>query len=190
MGCGDSSDQRSDVKSIEELYAELKLQNLITMSFEQDLEEKIFKAVNVCRAVPQKFTIIVKQVKNNNPMAKNAAHTHLLLKTLQNLKRLPPVRMDEMAFRAVRQNNARVVGLNEQVPKIGGNVDEFITLGGGVGIAHEYTHYRYDYPTPEQFVALQMIMDFNRHKSTPILNRDVSAMGVSVMMHRTVMNVI
>ena len=102
MGCGDSAENQSNVKSIEDMFAELKLQQLITMRFEQDLEEKIFKAVNVCRAVPGKFTIVVKNVKNNNPMAKNAAHTHLLLKTLQNLKRLPPVRMDEQAFKAVR----------------------------------------------------------------------------------------
>ena len=62
--------------------------------------------------------------------------------------------MDEFAFRAVRQNNNRVVGLNEQVPQPGGNVDVYFQLGGTCTVTHEYTHTKYDLSTAEQFVAL------------------------------------
>lgn len=60
---------------------------------------------------------------------------------------------------------------------------------GGVDICHEYTHWKYMEATAEQFVALQMILDYGRVKGTPILNKTVHSMGVSMVAHRSVSNV-
>jgi|OM-RGC.v1.035007041 hypothetical protein len=69
-------------------------------------------AVNVCRANPAQFTQIVKMVKKQFPAAKHASNTHLLMATMQKMGRLPPVKMDEMAFKACRQNNGAIVEQN------------------------------------------------------------------------------
>jgi len=57
-------------------------------------------------------------------------------------------------------------------------------------ICHEFTHYHYALNTPEQFVALQLILDWGLKKSSPILNRACKAMGVSVKPHKQCLNVI
>ena len=85
MGCGDSAETKGAIKSIDEQFAELRLQNLLIMPFESELEEKIFKAVNVCRAVPGRFSMVVKQVKRQFPVAKHAKHTHLLIKSMEKM---------------------------------------------------------------------------------------------------------
>ena len=58
-----------------------------------EIDEKIFKAVNVCRCVPGRFSNVVKQVKKQKkmfPMAHHAQNTHLLMATMQKVGRLPP----------------------------------------------------------------------------------------------------
>lgn len=121
MGCGDSAQDRS-APSIEQLFLEFKLDNLITGTFENDLERKIFQAVNVCRYNPKLFIPRINQMKKHNPVAKNTNHTHLLIQTLKNKMRLPPIRMDDPCFIAVRDNNAKIVDLNEEAPTMGGNI--------------------------------------------------------------------
>lgn len=101
MGCGDSAEMRS-AQTVEQQFSELKLDYLLTGSFESDLEKRIFMAVNVCRAMPGRFSNIVKMVKKQYKQAKNAAHTHLLIGTMQKIGRLPPVKMDDPCFQAVR----------------------------------------------------------------------------------------
>lgn len=38
--------------------------------------------------------------------------------------------------------------------------------------------------TAEEFVALQLLLDYSRQKSSPILNKTVHSMAVDVSMHR------
>jgi hypothetical protein len=49
--------------SIEQQFAQLGLQMLITGSFESDLERQIFMAINVARAAPAQFAQVVRTVK-------------------------------------------------------------------------------------------------------------------------------
>ena len=57
-------------------------------------------------------------------------------------------------------------------------------------MCEEYTMYKYELTTAEQFVALQLIMDWGAHQKSPILKRDVTKMGVSVKAHRRTGNLI
>lgn len=94
MGCGDSAEMKPAGKSIEQQFAEFGLQNLITGNFETDLERQIFMAINVCRAAPGAFVGVVRTVKQTHPLAKAAPHTMNLVNTLQQIKKLPPVKFD------------------------------------------------------------------------------------------------
>jgi hypothetical protein len=48
---------------IEQKFSELGLQYLITGNFESEIERNIFMAINLARAVPAMFSVVVKQVK-------------------------------------------------------------------------------------------------------------------------------
>ena len=79
-------------------------------------------AINVCRYNPAMFIPIVKQVKHNNLAAKQAPFTMNLEKTMREMGRLPPVKMDEFAFQACRKNNDAIIARNQDVPTEGGNI--------------------------------------------------------------------
>jgi hypothetical protein len=51
-------------------------------------------AINVCRAAPGAFVGVVRTVKQTHPLAKAAPHTMNLVNTLQQIKKLPPVKFD------------------------------------------------------------------------------------------------
>lgn len=121
MGCGDSAEMRPAI-SIDQQFAELNLMYLITGPFECELEEKIFKAINVCRAVPNRFVQICRQVKQTFPLAKHAKHSLNLFKTMENTGRKPPVKYDDFCNQACRRNNEVVVQRNEMTPVPGGNI--------------------------------------------------------------------
>jgi len=76
-----------------------------------------------------------------------------------------------------------IINANTSVPTAGGNVIAFNQMGG-VDVCHEFTHWKYQESTAEHFVALQLLLDYSRTKSSPILNKQVHSMGVSVAMHR------
>jgi hypothetical protein len=132
---------------------------------------------------------ICKQVKKTNPLAKNCQHSHILFATMQKIGQLPVVHQSEVGQRAVEQNNANVVALNAPVPVAGGNVIAFNQMGG-VDVCHEFTHWKYNESSAEAFVALQLLIDYGRTKSSPILNKTVHSMAVCVAAHRQVSNVI
>lgn len=72
---------------------------------------------------------------------------------------------------------------------MGGNIVCYNRMGF-TAKCFEYTHFNYVENTAEAFVALQLILDFGRTKGSPILNREVNGMGVSVLTHPQVMNLI
>jgi len=81
MGCGDSAEMKPGM-SIEQQFAELGLQMLITGTFETDLERQIFMAINVARVAPAAFVQVVRNVKQTHPLAKAAPFTLNLVKTM------------------------------------------------------------------------------------------------------------
>ena len=46
--------------TVDQQFTELKLEYLLTGTFECELEVQIFKAINVCRAVPNRFVQVCK----------------------------------------------------------------------------------------------------------------------------------
>lgn len=108
--------------SIDQQFAELNLAYTITGAFESELEEKIFKAVNVCRAVPGRFVQICKQVKHSFPMAKHAKHSMNLFKTMEKCGRLPPIKYDDFCNQACRRNNDIIIEKDQVQPDLGGNI--------------------------------------------------------------------
>lgn len=94
----------------------------ITGPFECELEEKIFKAINVCRAVPGRFVQICKQVKHAFPAAKHAKHSMNLFKTMENCGRLSPIKYDDFCNQACRRNNDIIIERDELQPTLGGNI--------------------------------------------------------------------
>jgi len=57
-------------------------------------------------------------------------------------------------------------------------------------MCEEYTMYKYELTSPEQFVALQLILDWGVNQKSPILKRDTTKCGVSVKAHRRTGNLI
>jgi hypothetical protein len=83
--------------------------NLIDgIRFENEMEKQIFMAVNLIRLCPKQFVTAVMQVKKNNPMAKSVNGTHQLCKHMSNMPKLPPLRWDEQAARACREQNMEI----------------------------------------------------------------------------------
>lgn len=57
-------------------------------------------------------------------------------------------------------------------------------------MCEEFTMSNYEFATPEQFVALQLILDWSVRQSSPILKQDTIMCGVSVRAHRQCRNII
>lgn len=108
---------------------------------------------------------------------------------LKKTARLPPIAINDTAMRATKQNTERICALNEPSPTVGGNVAVFNQMGCMMECV-EYTHFKYELATAEQFVALQMILDFGKNKSSPLINRNVHSMGLCVGTHRQCTNLI
>ena len=93
MGCDESQEENPNKPIIaSEVFAELELQKLMTpeatKSFENNFEKDIFMAINVLRAETAVFESVVKAVRENNPLVKNAKHTDKLIKFLEMNERL------------------------------------------------------------------------------------------------------
>lgn len=81
------------------------------------------------------------------------------------------------AVDAVKQNNEAAV-LKQEVP-FGGNKAALTKLVGIQIPCEEFTMTRYESESGVGFVALQMILDFDRCGATPLLKPDVTRVGIS-----------
>lgn len=68
-------------------------------------------------------------------------HTNVLIQLMQKCGRLPPIKINEAAMRACKQNTERIVALNEPSPTIGGNLVAYNTMTGKVEVGKEFTHF-------------------------------------------------
>lgn len=157
--------------------------NLIDgVRFENELEKQIFMAVNLIRFTPKNFVQVVMQVKKNSPVAKSVNGTHQLCKHLANMPKMPPVRWDEQAARACREQNLAIQAL-QQFPD-GGQMARYNGFLGSPVNCEEYTLRQNNDQSGLHFVCLQMILNWGRngpgqHKS-PVLEVATTAMGVNV----------
>ena len=156
------------------------------------MERQIFMCINIARAAPGPFSEVVKLTKHKNPRARNANFTINLIKTMHAMgnNRLPPVKMNDTANQACRQNNDYVVQRQEQVPITGGNIAFINKMVAEPVVGEEFT--LNNVANAQEFVALQLILDWGREgvfaKQSPILKREVLYVGVSVKPHRFTTN--
>lgn len=113
---------------------------------------------------------------------------------MQKMERLPPVKFDDFANRACRQNNEVIITRNEMNPTLGGNIIAYTEITKVNIACEEFTLPRFESNSGGEFVALQMILDWGRNgplgKQTPILKRDLVCVGISVKAHRMALNLI
>lgn len=76
------------------------------------------------------------------------------------------------------------------VAPFGGNAKVLETLVGLKIPSMEFTMSKYESPSGMGFVALQMILDFDRIQETPLLKPDVTRVGISNMPNRNCINLI
>jgi hypothetical protein len=76
---------------------------------------------------------------------------------------------------------------DEKTPSKGGNIAIYQSSFGSVP-CEEYTIFNYDCSLFAEFVALQLILDWNRPvplaEQSPILKPEVTHVGVSLILHR------
>jgi len=151
-------------------------------------------AINVARAAPAQFSQVVRAVKQNNELAKKASHTMNLIHEMAKMERLPPVKFDEFANRACRQNNDNVIARGEMMPTEGGNIICYTEIVKLNIACEEFTLPRFEATSGGEFVALQMILDWGRNgplgKKSPILKKDLTSVGISVKAHRMTVNLV
>lgn len=137
-------------------------------------------AINVLRFQSNVFVDVVNEIKMTNPMCVNAKYTDRLVKMLEQNEQLPEVVWDVPAVDAVKKNNEQAVTM-QQVPF--GNNKATLTKLVGIQIpSEEFTMTGFPVTGPTAgvaFVALQMILDFDRCGSSPLLKPDVTRVGIS-----------
>lgn len=106
------------------------------------------------------------------------------------------VTFDMQANKAVRENNAQVVLLEEDVPTQGGNIDKFREIAGDDDRkCEEYTMCQYMGDSAKEFIAIELIRDWNRKdedqaKKSPVLEEMTGKVGVSNKAHKKTKNLI
>lgn len=117
-----------------------------------------------------------------------------LIHVMTKMPRLAPVKFDDFANRACRQNNDAIIARNEMQPTLGGNIICFTEIARVNIACEEFTMPRFEASSGGEFVALQMILDWGRNgpigKQTPILKKDLVSVGISVKAHRMTVNLV
>ena len=120
--------------------------------------------INLCRHDPKRFIPIVKRLyKENVLLAKGQGKKmNELVAKLTAQQPLSPVRFDQQANQACRDNNAAVIEKDEQNPTLGGNIAKFTELSGQdkSAVCSEFTMLKFPGSTGDEFVALQLALDF------------------------------
>ena len=192
MGCGSSGEEMT----LAQQFAAAGLPEPIFQNYENEFEKNIYYAINLCRANPKSFVSVVNQVKDSHPVCKGKATKDLI----EHLKNCPPrglVGLDEQAIEAVRQNNIATIAEEEAVPRQGGNIHVYKTMCPGDAVCEEFTMCQFDNEDAKQFVAVEMIMEWNKQsddgkivKRTPVLDEMTGRVGISNKPHKKTTNLI
>jgi len=147
-------------------------------------------AINVLRSETAVFTTVVNAVKENNPIAKSCKHTDKLVKLLDMNEALPEIAYDVAAFDACRANNLEKCAQPFAQAPFGGNKEALDRLVGMPVPAEQCTMSKYESTSGMGIIALQLILDFDRHTSSPLLKPDVTRVGLSVKPCQSCVNLI
>lgn len=86
-----------------------------------------------------------------------------------------------------------IIGRQENVPSPNGNIAVYTEMRVGQPVnCEEFTYPKYEFENACKFVALQLLLDWNRQpplaNQSPILKQDVVAVGVSMLGHPKTLN--
>ena len=174
-----------------EQYAAAGLQQPWSSEYENDFEKKIFMAINLLRHDPKRFIPTLKKTYKENKLLAGSKSLEELVKQLQTAEKMQPVKFDGQANDACRQNNAAVVEKNEAAPALGGNIEKYSEITGSDKNSEcfEYTMTKYEGNSAEEFVCLELALDWDREgeegKKSPLLDKDISMVGISNKAHKT-----
>lgn len=189
MGCGDSQPEAS----IGEEYAAKNLIQPGYTEYENEFEKQLFMAINLCRNNPKSYIGAVKKCAATHELCKELP-TKELITFLQTCEQLSHVTFDEQANQACRQNNTTIIEKDEETPTKGGNVEAFKALAGEDQVCQEYTMCKYMGDSAKEFIALQLILDWNREgdlaKRSPVVEKQTGRVGISNKAHKKTKNLI
>eukprot|EP00352_Strombidinopsis_acuminata_P003920 CAMPEP_0176382378 /NCGR_PEP_ID=MMETSP0126-20121128/32640_1 /TAXON_ID=141414 ORGANISM="Strombidinopsis acuminatum, Strain SPMC142" /NCGR_SAMPLE_ID=MMETSP0126 /ASSEMBLY_ACC=CAM_ASM_000229 /LENGTH=218 /DNA_ID=CAMNT_0017746779 /DNA_START=105 /DNA_END=762 /DNA_ORIENTATION=- len=133
---------------------------------QNDFEKKLFMAINLLRYDPKRYVPIVKKVHKESELTKQIKNTQNLIDALNKTEGLTQVKFDEFANQAVRENNKAQVEAAEETPAIGGNIEAYNRILGTDKTAdcEEFTMCKFDSDQAQNFVAMQLLLDFNGGK--------------------------
>ena len=179
-----------------EQYAAAGLQQPWSNEYENDFEKKIFMAINLLRYEPKRFVPILKKTYKENKLLAGSKSLEELVKTLNTAEKMQPVKFDGQANEACRKNNETIVEKNEAAPALGGNMEKYKEIVGEDKNSEcfEYTMTKFEGTAPEEFVCLELALDWDREgdegKKSPLLDKDISLVGISNKAHKSCVNVI
>ena len=186
MGCGGSKETQQ--MSIEQQFVQANLNRfLLDGQFESPMEKEIFMAINLCRFMPQRFIPIVQKVKMNFPEAQMVQGTKMLIKHMRNMQRISGVTFSEEANRACRERNDVVC--SSPMVEEGMVIPIYHRISHSETPCNEYTHKQFNGTSGADFVALQLILDWGIRGKSPILERFVTHLGISMRSHKEFSNV-
>ena len=179
-----------------EQYAAAGLQQPWSNEYENDFEKKIFMAINLLRYEPKRFVPILKKTYKENKLLAGSKSLEELVKTLNTTEKMQPVKFDGQANEACRKNNEAIVEKNEAAPALGGNMEKYKEIVGEDKNSEcfEYTMTKFEGTAAEEFVCLELALDWDREgeegKKSPLLDKDISLVGISNKAHKSCINVI
>lgn len=137
-----------------------------TDEYQNEFEKQIFMAINNCRINPKRFIPIVRDTAATHVLAKSVPKATIsnLIAYLQKCEPLSFVSFDEQANKACLQNNTVITEKNEAVPAKGGNIVVYNEIVGSdkTTLCDEYTMCKYEGADANEFVALELILDWDR----------------------------
>jgi len=88
-----------------------------------------------------------------------------IVEKLKSGSSMATLKFDDGCNAAVRGNNDKICQAAEESPEAGGNIEKMKEIQGeGTEItAHEYSVYKFEGVSPEEFVALLLYQDYDRN---------------------------
>jgi hypothetical protein len=162
MGC--SNEKPTAQGTLLEQYHAANLPQPWATDYENNFEKEIYMAVNLCRHDPKRFVPHVRKVYKEHVLLRAGAGKKMedLIAKLKVTETMGPIRLDQQANEACRQVNADIIAKDEAAPALGGNIAKYSELSGGdkADTSHEFTMVKFEGTTGEEFIALQMALDF------------------------------
>jgi len=162
MGCKNTTPAPQG--TLLEQYHAAGLPEIWSGDVQNNFEKEIYMAINICRHDPKKFSYWVKMAYKDHVLLKGGLgkKQNELVAKLTSMEPLRAVKIDANATEAVRQNNTAAVEKEEAAPTKGGNIAKFSELSGGdkADSCYEFTMPGFEGQRGEEFVALQLALDF------------------------------